>query len=117
MAQNLIRVFSLQERSKKLAVKSDQPIQKVGKVLVVGAGLMGSGIAQWLSARGLRVVLKDIGPEPLGKGLQSIYKIYRDTVKRRIFSETEAQAGFARILPAYEDITLRVGDWVFQAPV
>src|SRR5258708_10364212 len=69
---------------------------------------MGSGIAQWLSARGLRVVLKDIGPEPLGKGLQSIHKIYRDTVKRRIFSETEAQAGFDRILPPYENFPLRV---------
>jgi 3-hydroxyacyl-CoA dehydrogenase/enoyl-CoA hydratase/3-hydroxybutyryl-CoA epimerase len=117
IAQNLIRVFFLQERAKKLSVKSDQPIQKVGKVLVVGAGLMGSGIAQWLSARGLRVVLKDIGPEPLGKGLQSIHKIYRDAVKRRIFSETDAQAGLDRILPTYEDIPLENIDLVIEAAI
>ena len=117
IAQNLIRVFFLQERSKKLSVKSDQPIRKVGKVLVVGAGLMGSGIAQWLSARGLRVVLKDIGPEPLGKGLQSIHKIYRDAIKRRIFSETEAQAGLDRILPTYEDIPLGNIDLVIEAAI
>jgi 3-hydroxyacyl-CoA dehydrogenase/enoyl-CoA hydratase/3-hydroxybutyryl-CoA epimerase len=117
IAQNLIRVFFLQERSKKLSVKSDQPIRKVGKVLVVGAGLMGSGIAQWLSARGLRVVLKDIGPEPLGKGLQSIHKIYRDAIKRRIFSETEAQAGLDRILPSYEDIPLGDIDLVIEAAI
>ena len=117
IAQNLIRVFFLQERSKKLSIKSEQPIRKIGKVLVVGAGLMGSGIAQWLSARGLRVVLKDIGPEPLGKGLQSIHKIYRDTVKRRIFSETEAQAGLDRILPTYEDVPLRDVDLVIEAAV
>jgi 3-hydroxyacyl-CoA dehydrogenase/enoyl-CoA hydratase/3-hydroxybutyryl-CoA epimerase len=117
VAQNLIRVFFLQERSKKLSVKSDQPIQKVGKVLVVGAGLMGSGIAQWLSARGLRVVLKDIGPEPLGKGLQSIHKIYRDAIERRIFSETDAQAGLDRILPTYEDIPLGNIDLVIEAAI
>jgi 3-hydroxyacyl-CoA dehydrogenase/enoyl-CoA hydratase/3-hydroxybutyryl-CoA epimerase len=117
IAQNLIRVFFLQERSKKLSVKSDQPIQKVGKVLVVGAGLMGSGIAQWLSARGLRVVLKDIGPEPLGKGLQSIHKVYRDAIKRRIFSETDAQAGLDRILPTYEDIPLGNIDLVIEAAI
>ncbi|HEX3446594.1 MAG TPA: 3-hydroxyacyl-CoA dehydrogenase NAD-binding domain-containing protein [Chthoniobacterales bacterium] len=117
IAQNLIRIFFLQERSKKVSVKSDQPIRKIGKVLVVGAGLMGSGIAQWLSARGLRVTLKDIGPEPLGKGLQSIHKIYRDAVKRRVFSETEAQAGLDRIVPTYEDIPLRDVDLVIEAAV
>jgi 3-hydroxyacyl-CoA dehydrogenase / enoyl-CoA hydratase / 3-hydroxybutyryl-CoA epimerase len=117
IAQNLIRVFFLQERSKKLSVQADQPLPKINKVLVVGAGLMGSGIAQWLSARRLRVVLKDIGPEPLGKGLQSIHKIYRDAVKRRIFSETEAQAGLDRILPTYENIPLRDIDMVIEAAV
>jgi 3-hydroxyacyl-CoA dehydrogenase / enoyl-CoA hydratase / 3-hydroxybutyryl-CoA epimerase len=117
IAQNLIRVFFLQERSKKLSVKADQPSRKINRALVVGAGLMGSGIAQWLSARGLRVVLKDVAPEPLGKGLQSIHKIYRDTVKRRIFSEAEAQAGIDRILPVYEDIPWRDVDLVIEAAV
>jgi 3-hydroxyacyl-CoA dehydrogenase/enoyl-CoA hydratase/3-hydroxybutyryl-CoA epimerase len=117
IAQNLIRIFFLQERSKKLSIQTDQPIGKINRVLVVGAGLMGSGIAQWLSARGRRVILKDIGPEPLGKGLQSIHRIYRDAVKRRIFSETEAQAGIDRILPTYEDIPLRDIDLVIEAAV
>jgi 3-hydroxyacyl-CoA dehydrogenase/enoyl-CoA hydratase/3-hydroxybutyryl-CoA epimerase len=117
VAQNLIRVFFLQERSKKLSVKADQPSRRITKALVVGAGLMGSGIAQWLSARGLGVVLKDVGPEPLGKGLQSIHKIYRNTVKRRILSEAEAQAGIDRILPVYEDIPWRDVDLVIEAAV
>jgi 3-hydroxyacyl-CoA dehydrogenase / enoyl-CoA hydratase / 3-hydroxybutyryl-CoA epimerase len=117
VAQNLIRIFFLQERAKKLSIKSDQPIPEIRKAMVVGAGLMGSGIAQWLSARGLRVVLKDIGPEPLGKGLQSIHKIYADAVKRQILSETDAQAGVDRILPIYEDVPLRDIDFVIEAAV
>lgn len=117
VAQNLIRVFFLQERSKKLTVGQLKPEVKPKRVLVVGAGLMGSGIAQWLSARGLNVILKDIGPEPLGKGLQGIDRVYRDAVKRKILSEVDARAGFDRILPIYEDVPLANVDLAIEAAV
>jgi 3-hydroxyacyl-CoA dehydrogenase/enoyl-CoA hydratase/3-hydroxybutyryl-CoA epimerase len=117
VAQNLIRVFFLQERAKKLTVGDLKPEVKPKRVLVVGAGLMGSGIAQWLSARGLNVVLKDIGPEPLGKGLQAIDRVYRDAVKRKILSEVDARAGFDRILPIYEDVPLTNVDLAIEAAV
>ncbi|MBW0001786.1 MAG: enoyl-CoA hydratase/isomerase family protein [Verrucomicrobia bacterium] len=117
-AASLIRVFFLQERAKKLAVESAEKPLPVRRAMVVGAGIMGSGIAQWLSARGLRVVLKDIGPEPLGKGMQAIAKLYRDAVKRRIFTEAEARAGSDRILPVFEDnIPLHDVDLVIEAAV
>ncbi len=117
VAQNLIRVFFLQERAKKLTVGDLKPEVKPKRVLVVGAGLMGSGIAQWLSARGLNVVLKDIGPEPLGKGLQSIDRVYREAVKRKILTEVEARAGYDRILPIYEDVPLTNVDLAIEAAV
>lgn len=117
VAQNLIRVFFLQERAKKLTVGDLKPEVKPKRALVVGAGLMGSGIAQWLSARGLNVVLKDIGPEPLGKGLQAIDRVYRDAVKRKILSEVDARAGFDRILPIYEDVPLTNVDLAIEAAV
>lgn len=117
VAQNLIRVFFLQERAKKLTIGDLKPEVKPKRVLVVGAGLMGSGIAQWLSARGLNVVLKDIGPEPLGKGLQTIDRVYRDAVKRRILTEVDARAGFDRILPVYEDVPLTNVDLAIEAAV
>jgi 3-hydroxyacyl-CoA dehydrogenase / enoyl-CoA hydratase / 3-hydroxybutyryl-CoA epimerase len=117
VAQNLIRVFFLQERAKKLTVGDLKPEVKPKRVLVVGAGLMGSGIAQWLSARGLNVVLKDIGPEPLGKGLQSIDRVYRDAVKRKILTEVDARGGYDRILPIYEDVPLTNVDLAIEAAV
>jgi 3-hydroxyacyl-CoA dehydrogenase / enoyl-CoA hydratase / 3-hydroxybutyryl-CoA epimerase len=122
-AQNLIGLFFLQERAKKLKLPADLqldpavPVTPVRRALVIGAGVMGSGIAQWLSSRGIRVVLKDVGPGPLGKGLQSIAKIYEDAVKRRLFSETEARNAFDRVLPIYEDVPLRDIDLVIEAAV
>ena len=78
---------------------------------------MGAGIAQWLSGRGIRVILKDVGPAPLGNGMQSIAKIYAEAVKRYLFSETDARNAFDRILPIYEDVPLRNLDLVIEAAV
>ncbi len=122
-AQNLIGLFFLQERAKKLKLPkelegfSEQPAKAVSRGLVVGAGLMGAGIAQWVSSRGISVILQDVGPGPLGKGMQSIAKIYSAAVQRHLFSETEARNAFDRILPTYEQVGLRQVDLVIEAAI
>ena len=120
-AQNLIRVFFLQERAKKLKVdlaeSSGVPVKTIKKSMVIGAGLMGAGIAQWLSARGIRVLLKDVGPLPLAKGMQSIDKLNREGVRRHVFSGTEARNAYDRIVPVYEEVPLRDIDMVIEAAV
>jgi 3-hydroxyacyl-CoA dehydrogenase / enoyl-CoA hydratase / 3-hydroxybutyryl-CoA epimerase len=122
-AQNLIGIFFLQERAKKLKLPPElepgpaTPGKAINKTMVVGAGLMGAGIAQWLSSRGLRVILKDVGPALLGKGMQAIAKIYATGVKRHLFSETDARNAFDRILPIYEEMPLREMDLVIEAAI
>jgi 3-hydroxyacyl-CoA dehydrogenase / enoyl-CoA hydratase / 3-hydroxybutyryl-CoA epimerase len=122
-AQNLIRIFFLQERAKRLKLPKEieaapaTPVKAVNRALVLGAGLMGAGIAQWLSSRGIRVVLKDVGPAPLGNAMQSIAKIYGEAVKRHLFSETEARNAFDRVLPIYEELPLRDLDLVIEAAI
>ncbi len=122
-AQNLIGIFLLQGRAKKLIWPKElesapaEPMKTVNRVLVVGAGLMGAGIAQWLSSRGIRIILKDVGPTPLGKAMQSIAKIYGAAVKRHLFSETDARNAFDRILPTYEELPLRQIDLVIEAAI
>lgn len=46
------------------------------KVAVIGGGLMGSGIATALLLSNTRVVLKEINPEYLQKGLKSVEGSY-----------------------------------------
>jgi 3-hydroxyacyl-CoA dehydrogenase/enoyl-CoA hydratase/3-hydroxybutyryl-CoA epimerase len=78
---------------------------------------MGAGIAQWLSARKLSVILRDINVEQVAKGMASITKTYQDAVKRRVFTPTEARAGLDRIHPAPAEVPLRHVDIVIEAAV
>ncbi|MBV9643814.1 MAG: enoyl-CoA hydratase/isomerase family protein [Verrucomicrobia bacterium] len=122
-AQNLIGLFFLQERAKKLQIPQElgpapaAPVQAVNRALVVGAGLMGAGIAQWLSSRGIHVILKDIGPAPLGTAMQTIAKLYREAVKRYLLSQVAARNAFDRILPIFEEVPLLQIELVIEAAV
>src|ERR1044072_885585 len=86
--QNLIRNFFLAEKYKRGT--SHAPAQKIAHAAVVGAGVMGSGIAQWLSARGVTVILRDVSREFVDRGLANIEKTYADAVKRGIMTDEKA---------------------------
>ncbi len=118
--RSLMSIFFLQERAKKLKLpgRDDQPAdRRVKNVAVVGAGVMGAGIAQWTAARGYPVVLKDVAPAALAKGLKAAEKIFRDAAKRRVFTEAEATAGLNRITPAHTAVPLTHVDLVIEAAV
>ena len=117
---NLVRVFFLQERAKKRTLPGVAPKPEpkpIARAAVVGAGVMGAGIAQWISARGLPVILRDINADQVAKGMASISKLYRDGVKRHAFTAIEAREGFDRIHPAPDEVTLRNTDLVIEAAV
>ena len=117
--RNLIHLFFQQERAKKLNVgqASSLSLDKINSSAVIGAGVMGAGIAQWLSAKGLPVILRDIKPEFIAKGLSNISKLYGEGVKRHAFTPTEARAGMDRISPAATEVPLRHVDLVIEAAV
>lgn len=136
--KNLMSVFFLQERAKKLEVAqaslpvlgrmaqpslpaSDKtrvvPSPRVRRTAVIGAGTMGAGIAQWISARGYPVQLNDVSPEALARGLHSIEKVYSDAVKRHVFTRAEATAGLDRITPVHTAVSLVDVDLVIEAAV
>lgn len=118
VCRSLMSIFFLQERAKKLKVPgAEKAGPPVGRVAVVGAGVMGAGIAQWTAARGHPVVLKDVSPEALARGLQAAEKIFRDATKRRVFTEPEATAGLNRITPVHADVPLAGVDLVIEAAV
>jgi 3-hydroxybutyryl-CoA dehydrogenase len=44
----------------------------IDRIFIVGAGLMGSGIAQVCAQSGIQVILNDISQEPIDKGMKNI---------------------------------------------
>src|SRR6059058_3816445 len=111
--QNLIRNFFLAEKYKRGSSK--QMPEKITHAAVIGAGIMGSGIAQWLSSRRVSVILRDVGTEELTRGLASIEKIYADAVKRGIMTEEQAKQGRARIVASSAPIEMRDVQIVIEA--
>jgi 3-hydroxyacyl-CoA dehydrogenase/enoyl-CoA hydratase/3-hydroxybutyryl-CoA epimerase len=115
--RNLIRVFKLQERAKKLRVPGVEKPAAISHVAVIGAGVMGAAIAQWLSARGLRVLLRDIDAGRVSAGMSRISALYSGAVKRHVIDAKEARDGMDRISPAATETSLNGIDLVIEAAV
>ncbi|PYK39142.1 MAG: hypothetical protein DME49_04960 [Verrucomicrobia bacterium] len=111
--RNLIRNFFLAEKYKKGTAKA--PVEKVVHAAVIGAGVMGSGIAQWLSSRGVTVILRDVSREQIELGLANIEKTYAGAVKRGLMSEEKAKQGRARIVASTAPMELRDVQVVIEA--
>jgi 3-hydroxyacyl-CoA dehydrogenase/enoyl-CoA hydratase/3-hydroxybutyryl-CoA epimerase len=113
-SRNLVGVFFLQDRAKHLVAPNAQSIRRTG---VIGSGVMGSGIAQWLAARGMDVLLRDVDATQLAGGLQRAEKLFADARRRGLLSSAEAQAGMDRIVPAELPVEMKLVDLVVEAAV
>lgn len=114
--KQLIRLFFLQERAKKHRLVETDP-RETHRTAVIGAGLMGSGIAYWLSSRGIPVTLQDISDDALAKGHHAIASLYDKARRRHVVTATEANRGLDRIHLASGSVPLRNCDLVIEAAV
>jgi 3-hydroxybutyryl-CoA dehydrogenase len=86
----------------------------IEKIAVIGAGTMGSGIAQVAAVAGFQVQLFDLNPEVLKKGMAGIQKNLLKSVELGKLSAENAEATLARIAPA-DDLRQLVCDVVIEA--
>jgi 3-hydroxyacyl-CoA dehydrogenase/enoyl-CoA hydratase/3-hydroxybutyryl-CoA epimerase len=82
---------------------------------VIGAGVMGAGIAQWLSSRSITVILRDVTTEVVSRGLERIEKTYAEAVKRGLLNEEKAKEGRARIVASANPGPMRDVQIVIEA--
>ena len=104
VCRNLVHGFFLREAAKKRSLEGWFPPApgkppKVARVGVVGAGVMGSGIAHFLAAAGLEVVMRDVTPELVERGMGAGRDLFGESVSFRKLSDAEARAGLARVSP------------------
>ncbi|RJX15459.1 3-hydroxyacyl-CoA dehydrogenase [Candidatus Bathyarchaeota archaeon] len=74
-------------------------LEDVKKIVVLGSGIMGSGIAEVCARAGYQVALVDISDELLKKGLDRIKASMGKAVEKGKLSKEDAEAAYARIKP------------------
>jgi 3-hydroxyacyl-CoA dehydrogenase/enoyl-CoA hydratase/3-hydroxybutyryl-CoA epimerase len=118
VSQNLIKMYFLNEKFKKflwtdLQLKPE-PVRQGG---VIGAGVMGGGIAQLLSNREIPVRVKDINMEALGGALREAYRIFSESVKRKRMKPFEREKKMGLISTGLTTEGLRRCDVIIEAVV
>ena len=72
-------------------------MSQINKIAVIGAGNMGSGIAQKIAQEGLNVVMIDLKDEYVERGLGIIRQMLQEGVDRKIFKPEQVDDIFSRI--------------------
>jgi 3-hydroxyacyl-CoA dehydrogenase/enoyl-CoA hydratase/3-hydroxybutyryl-CoA epimerase len=123
VCKNLIHVFHMREAARKglgapaasnAASPAPGPVRMVG---VLGAGVMGGGIAQLAAARGIHVYLKDVRHEAVTGGLQHARGLFDKAVVRRRMTKREAAQANERISGGLDPHGLSGADLVVEAIV
>jgi len=108
--RRLLRIFFWTEDVKKETgainpTVRPRPVQRIG---VLGAGVMGGGIAQLAADRGFPARMKDVAAEPLAHGFRAAAAVWKEKLDRRRMTAAEFRrkmallsggldyAGFAR---------------------
>jgi 3-hydroxyacyl-CoA dehydrogenase/enoyl-CoA hydratase/3-hydroxybutyryl-CoA epimerase len=88
VSRNLVGIFFAQQESKKLPVKLSDS-QKISTVGVLGAGVMGAGIAQVAAKAGYKVIVKDVKQEFVDKGKATVSKLFEGLVQKHKMTQEE----------------------------
>jgi enoyl-CoA hydratase/3-hydroxyacyl-CoA dehydrogenase len=87
-------------------------IQKIG---VIGAGNMGSGIAQKIAQEGIPVVMIDTKEEFVQRGLATIQRLLQEGVERKLFKPEKVTEILSRITATTDFSAVRDADLVIEA--
>ncbi|XUM03233.1 3-hydroxyacyl-CoA dehydrogenase NAD-binding domain-containing protein [Streptomyces venezuelae ATCC 10712] len=116
-AKNMIQAFFFDLQAVNSGASRPKGVAKrqVRKVAVLGAGMMGAGIAYSCARAGIEVVLKDVSAESAAKGKAYSEKLCAKAVSRGRTTQEKADALLARITPTADAADLAGCDAVIEA--
>ena len=116
-AKNMIRTlfFGIGAANKGVARPEGIPPQKINKVGILGAGMMGAGIAYVTAKNGMDVVLKDVSEEAAAKGKAYSAQLLDKKKQRGYIDETQYNAVIDKIHPTDTPDALSGSDLVIEA--
>ncbi|MEN0135398.1 MAG: 3-hydroxyacyl-CoA dehydrogenase NAD-binding domain-containing protein [Rhodococcus sp. (in: high G+C Gram-positive bacteria)] len=117
VAKNMIQAFffDMQSVNGARGRSADRTTWRAQKVVVLGAGMMGAGIAYECARAGIDVVLKDVTLEAAERGKGYSHKLVDKQVAAGRTSKDEGDALLARITPTDRPETADGADLVIEA--
>lgn len=116
-AKNIINTgfFEMQKAKKGKARSKDEPIYEVKKLGILGAGMMGAGIAYVSAKRGIEVVLKDVSLEAAERGKSYSTKLLDKAIAKGRSTEEKKKALLDRITSTDDPKAMIGCDLVIEA--
>lgn len=105
-SQSLVGLFMNDQALKQKAKQYDKQAKDVNKAAVLGAGIMGGGIAYQSAYKGVPIMMKDINEDGIALGLKEANKLLSKRVERKRMTPTEMGNALNAIRP-----TLSYGDF------
>jgi 3-hydroxyacyl-CoA dehydrogenase/enoyl-CoA hydratase/3-hydroxybutyryl-CoA epimerase len=96
-ARNLIALFLSGLHQRRAAFEGLDRAAAPHQIAIVGAGLMGSGIAQAAAVGGAEVRLRDVDDAAVGRGLAAVRKLTTDAGRKGIIDRRETERVIARV--------------------
>ncbi|WP_448212692.1 3-hydroxyacyl-CoA dehydrogenase NAD-binding domain-containing protein [Colwellia sp. MEBiC06753] len=116
ISKNLINTFWYQQNEIKAGKnRPDAEKTKFKKVAVLGAGMMGAGIAYACAIKGIEVVLKDISLEAAEKGKDYSVKLLQKRLDKGRTTAEKMTSTLALIHPSADDHDLHDCELVIEA--
>ncbi|WP_114417894.1 fatty acid oxidation complex subunit alpha FadB [Marinospirillum perlucidum] len=103
---NLVGLFLNDQLVKKKASAYEKQVKATGKAAVLGAGIMGGGVAYQSASKGVPIMMKDIAEDALQLGLKEANKLFSKQVERKKITAAQLGEAMGRIRP-----TLSYGDF------
>lgn len=112
-SKQLVNLFFAMNAVKKNPLQDK--VNSVNKIGILGAGLMGSGIALVSATNGMGAVIKDISYDAIGNGEKAIYQELSRKVKRKAISRFDRDLIMSRISSAIEQNSLKKANLIIEA--
>jgi len=90
-------------------------MKKIKTVGVIGAGTMGSAIAQKFAQEGFTVYLNDREEQFVNKGIAGIKSVLEQGIERRLFTQQEVENILNNLKPTTNQNDLKVCDLIVEA--